>query len=148
MALLNYTTSISAAKTISEMQSALAKAGASAVAVQYSDGSPRGLTFQLPTPHGPQLFTLPVDVPAVQNVLCKQPGSGGISKAKFQSIEHAERVAWRISKSWVEAQLALVQVQMATLDQVMLPYLHVDGGKTLYAAYREDRDALALTTGH
>ena len=146
MALLNYTTTIAASKTIGEMQEALAKAGANSIAVHYSDGSPTGLTFSLRTKYGPQLFTLPVDVPAVQKVLGKQrPAS--MSQAKFYSLAHAERVAWRISKTWLESQMALVSVQMATIDQVMLPYMHVGPDQTLYAAYQDKQDVLALTEG-
>ena len=51
--------------------------------------------------------------------------------------EQAAKVAWRIAKDWLEAQSALIDAQLATLDEVMLPYL-IDGnsGKTLYAAWR------------
>lgn len=144
--LLNYTTTIPAAKTISEMQTLLAKAGADSIAIHYVEGSASGLTFSLRTKYGPQLFTLPVDIPAVQEVLAKQrPAS--MAKAKFYSVEHAERVAWRVSKAWLEAQLALVSVQMATMDQVMLPYLHVQPNLTMYAAYQEQQDVLELTDG-
>lgn len=144
--LLNYTTTIPAAKTISEMQTLLAKAGADSIAIHYVEGSASGLTFSLCTKYGPQLFTLPVDVPAVQKVLSKQR-QASMTKAKFNSVEHAERVAWRISKAWLEAQLALVSVQMATIDQVMLPYLHVGPDKTMWAAYQDQQDVLALTAG-
>lgn len=147
MALLNYTTTIPAAKTIGEMQDALAKAGANSIAIHYTDGSPTGLTFSLRTKYGPQLFTLPVDVLAVQSVLRKQRSAGGMSRVKFESTLHAERVAWRISKTWLEGQLALVSVQMATIDQVMLPYMHVGPDQTLYAAYQDQQDVLQLTTG-
>ena len=146
MALLNYTTTIPAAKTISEMQTLLAKAGADSIAVHYTVGSASGLTFSLRTKYGPQLFTLPVDVPAVQRVLAKQKPAS-MSQAKFYSPEHAERVAWRISRTWLEGQLALVSVQMATIDQVMLPYMHVGPDQTLYAAYQDRQDVLALTMG-
>lgn len=145
--LLNYTTTIPAAKTINEMQTLLAKAGADSIAVHYTEGSASGLTFSLRTKYGPQLFTLPVDAPAVQKVLAKQKPSGRISLAKFRSPEHAERVAWRISKTWLEAQLALVSVQMATIDQVMLPYMHVGPDKTFYAAYLDRQDVLEITDG-
>lgn len=55
----------------------------------------------------------------------------------------AANVAWRVVKDWLEANLALIAAQMATLDEVMLPYLHVDEGRTLWQAYRE-RESLAL----
>lgn len=113
----------------------------------YTDSYASGLTFNLTTKYGPQLFTLPVDIAAVQAVLMRQRTTGGMSLAKLRSWEQAERVAWRVALAWLEAQLALVKVQMATIDQVMLPYLHVGPDKTLYAAYQDQQDVLALTAG-
>ena len=60
--------------------------------------------------------------------------------------DHAERVAWRVISEWITAQMTLVATRMATLDQVMLPYLVVDGEKSLYATYR-DQQLLQLTGG-
>jgi hypothetical protein len=62
------------------------------------------------------------------------------------SREHATRVAWRVVEDWLEAQLALIAAQMATVDEVMLRYLHVDEHRTLWQAYREGERA-ALTAG-
>ncbi len=140
---LNYTTAIPAHQSVAECQSILAAAGAASVAVHYHSGQPSGLSFQLKTPHGPRNFTLPVDVAAMQAVLARARKDGAFeslhaSYAKLQgyvSREHAGRVAWRVAKDWLEANLALIAAQMATIDQVMLPYLHVDGDKTLWQAY-------------
>lgn len=140
MPVLNYTTSVPAARTIGEMQALLAKHGAAAVAVRYTDGEPTGLTFTLPTPHGMRHFTLPVDVDAIQRLLRHQEARGAFRSSRkapgtFSSPEHSARVAWRVAKDWLEAQLTLVEAQMVKLDQVMLPYLHVDGELTLYEAF-------------
>ena len=153
MGTLNYTTTVTVAKSLTEMQTMLAEHGASAVSVLYAQRKPAGLTFALPTPHGDRHFTLPVDVDAVHRLLVEQDKSKKLAAAShrkrgyYSTPEQAERVAWRIAKDWLEAQLAIVEAQMASLDQVMLPYLHVDGAKTLYAAYREREAALEITTG-
>ena len=141
MAVLNYTTTIAAAKTIGEMQAMLAQAGAARVGVEYHDGSASGMSFLLSTPHGERAFTLPVDVDAMERLLAKQ--RKGNNRVKADRAQ-AERVAWRVMKDWLAAQLALVETQMAALDQVMLPYLHTDDGRTLYAAYK-DHEVLGLT---
>lgn len=141
MPTLNYTTTVNAAKTVGEVQQILAKHGASAVATRYNAGKAVGLTFELTTPHGARHFSLPVDVPAMYRLL-----DGQNISAKYRTREHAEKVAWRVVKDWLAAQLALVDAKMATLDQVLLPYLHVDGEKTLYQAYAEREAALELTT--
>jgi hypothetical protein len=144
VAVLNYTTTIAASKTIGEMQIMLAKAGAARIAVEYEGASAIGMAFQLRTPHGDRSFSLPVDVEAMQQLLTKQ--RRGNSRVK-DSIEQAERVAWRVMKDWLAAQLALVETKMAGLDQVMLPYLHVDGERTLYAAYKEREDVAMIESG-
>jgi molybdopterin-guanine dinucleotide biosynthesis protein A len=134
MPTLNYTTTVPVSRTLSEIQAMLVKHGADAVVSRYSAGEIVGLSFTLPTPHGQRAFTLPVDVPAVHRVLVKQLGSD----RKGSSEEQAARVAWRVLKDWLAAQLAIIEAQMATLDQVMLPYLHVDGELTMYEAFREN----------
>lgn len=145
--LLNYTTSIAAARTINEMQAMLGRAGARRVMIEYADAKPAALAFSLPTAHGERLYTLPCDVAAVERVLLAQEASGLLRGMKGRvTPEQAERVAWRVLKDWLEAQLALVRTQMATVDQVMLPYLHVDADRTLYQAWTED-EARALLAG-
>lgn len=147
MAVLNYTTQIAATKTVGEMQTLLAQAGASRISVDYDDGAPSALSFMLVTPHGPRYFTLPVNVDAMHRLLEAEDKAGRIrsgAKATRSSRPQAERVAWRVMKDWLAAQLALVATEMVGLDQVMLPYLHVDDtGRTLYGAYKE-REAVAM----
>jgi hypothetical protein len=148
MAVLNYTTSISASKTVGEMQAALAQAGAGRISVDYDDASPCALSFMLATPHGARHFTLPVNVDAMHRLLVAEDKAGRIrsgSKATRSSREQAERVAWRVMKDWLLAQLALVATEMAGLDQVMLPYLQIDdAGRTLYASYKERETTATL----
>jgi hypothetical protein len=140
--LLNYTTTVAAARSISEMQTMLARHGAAAVATRYADGEPSGLSFTLETPLGQRAFTLPVNVNGVLSVLRADPKVRRAG-SRYLTPEHAARVAWRVAKDWLEAQLAIIDANMATLDQVMLPYLHVEGERTLYEAYVE-REMLAL----
>jgi hypothetical protein len=108
---------------------------------EHAGRPPRGarLTGTLAGPGGGRAFSLPVNVDGVHQVLIEQHRTGKIkshvSKAAVTSPEQAARVAWRVLKDWVEAQLAITEASMATLEQVMLPYLRVDGEVTLYEAY-------------
>jgi|HubBroStandDraft_3_1064219.scaffolds.fasta_scaffold219861_3 hypothetical protein len=138
---LNYTTTIRAEKTANECLELLGAHGASAVAITYDDKQPSGISFLLATPHGPREFRLPVNVGGMHKSLLKAR-----VPARYNSTEQARRVAWRVAKDWLEAQLAIVEAQMATLDEAFLPYLQVESGQTLYEAYRE-REALALEAG-
>lgn len=147
---LNYTTAIPVAKTVGEVQHLLAAAGADAVMVRYTERQPTAVSFALRTPHGDRQFTLPINVDGVHRLLVERHRSGRIKahvgKGLIASPEHAARVAWRVAKDWLEAQLAIIDAQMATLDQVMLPYLQVEGDLTLYEVYRQ-HEARALPAG-
>ena len=152
MSVLNYTTKIAASKTVGEIQAMLAKHGASRIATDYHDGGPSGLTFSLATAYGPRVFSLPVNDTAMHRLLNGEQGAGKLRSSKVSvavltSREHAERVAWRVMKDWLEAQLAIVQTEMVAIDQVLLPYLHVDNDRTMYAAYVEREGALAIEGG-
>lgn len=137
---LNYTTKINVHKTVAEVQKLLADHGAAQVGIAYTDGSPTGVSFTLETPHGARLFTLPVRVESMQALLITKDRKGELrtgSKADRTSTAQAERVAWRVIKDWLAAQLALVETEMAQLDEVMLPYLRTDNSSTLYESYRD-----------
>jgi hypothetical protein len=128
MPILNYTTSVAASRSIGQIQSLLVKAGARAIMSEYGDdGTSTGLSFAIETPYGLRHFSLPVNADKVEAVLRRQRVT-----PKFQGREHAERVAWRILKDWLEAQLAIIQTEMVTLDQVMLPYMRAQDGLTVY----------------
>jgi hypothetical protein len=145
MPLLNYTTKVPAATTISQIHALLVKGGARQVTTHYEmDSSACGIGFVTTTPLGERYFRLPVDVAAVETVLVRQ--GAGRRGPDFVTRKHAERVAWRIIKDWLEAQLALLETEMATLDCVMLPYMLSDEGRTFYELYVDRQLALPERT--
>lgn len=134
---LNYTTVIPSTSTAAECIALLAEAGAHGATMTFTEGRPTGLSFRLDTAGGRKDFILPVDGPAMQTVIRKALGHDRphVSRSRLDqmmTIGHAWDVAWRVVRDWLEAQLALIAAQMATLDQVMLPYLEVAEGETLY----------------
>lgn len=132
MGLLNYTTSISAQKTVGEIQSKLAKAGAHQILHEYDGfGNVSALSFRINTKFGNMAFRLPANISAVEKILGTQYRSGKISR-KYIEVEQATRVGWRILKDWVEAQLALIETGMVTVEQVFLPYAQDETGQTYY----------------
>lgn len=128
---LNYTTKVPVVRTVGEVTGLLAAHGASLIATMYEDARPVGLTFTIPVPGGEEVFRLPVLVDGVHKLLRETSPKA--------PREQAERVAWRQIKGWVEAQVAIIESGMATLEQVMLPYLQVDqAGTTLYEAFVQE----------
>lgn len=129
MPLLNYTTTISETKTIGEAQSLLAKAGATAILSEYdAAGNIASLSFKMRLNDGEAGFRLPVEPEKVLLVLKSQRNVA----PKYRSIAQARRIAWRIIKDWLEAQLAIIETQMVRPEQVFLPYAITSDGRTLY----------------
>lgn len=134
MAILNYTTQISSEKTVTEIQRTLARAGTSAILTEYdSHGILCAISFRINVPSGLMSFRLPANV---DNVLeCLKRESKVPTRLKVK--EQASRVAWRILKDWIEAQMAIVEADCAVLEQVFLPYAQTDQGKTVYEQIKD-----------
>ena len=146
MPLKNYTTSNAVEKTMGEIQAMLARAGARRITVDYdAKREPSGVEFSVDTQHGERFFMLPARIEAIHATLKRQNGSGSIP-LRYASREQAARVGWRIVRDWLDAQLAIIESEMVTIDEVMLPYLLVDGEKSVYQLY-ERRGLTALPSG-
>lgn len=148
---LNYSTNVPVDRTLAEIQALLGRSGAAAVATTYADGTPTGVQFVLRLAGTEHAYMLPVDVDAMHRTLQAAERRGdfrGSRKAAgtFSSPAHARRVAWRVVKDWLEAQLALTSAGQARLEQVMLPYLRVDRDRSLFDAWSESSTA-ALERG-
>ena len=142
MPLLNYTTTIAPQKTVMEIQQALAKAGASSIMADYDiDGNVVALSFRLKTEGQDIAFKLPTAWQPVLETLKRQ----NVSRT-LQTPEQALRVAWRITKHWVDAQLAIIETRMVTTAQVFLPYAITKDGSTVYE-YIANNTGLLLNSG-
>lgn len=129
MPLLNYTTKVNVFNTLGEIQAQLVKHGAKKIMQDYDEaGRITALAFMIDTPLGPRGVRLPANAEAVHAVLLQQ-------KVKCDR-DQAERVAWRIIKDWVEAQMAILESEMVQMDEIFLPYMIDRSGKTLFQKYQ------------
>jgi hypothetical protein len=133
MTILNYTTTISAEKTAGEIQAKLAKAKAQAVLCEYGpDGVMSSMSFRIDTSHGVIAFRLPANIAGVLNALKRDKRVPQRLKTKQQ----AANVAWRVLKDWIEAQLAIVEAEMAEMSEVFLPYAQTQAGITVFQTFQ------------
>jgi hypothetical protein len=128
MPILNYTTTIDSLKTIGEIQSILVKHGATNISIDFANQIPVALTFLIELNGEFINFRLPNNAQGVYNALCKEEK---VPK-RFKTLEQAQKVAWRILKDWIEAQMAIIEAGLATLPQVFLPYAVIGNGQSLY----------------
>ena len=138
MAIKNYTTDIPVNKTVSEIHLMLADHGAKRILFDYgADSKVTAISFTIETPTGEQAVRLPANVERVREVL-RQQKNNPRNRNRSQiddSRDQAERVAWRIVKDWLAAQLAILETKMVDVQQVFLPYFLNRQGQTLYEVY-------------
>ena len=143
MALLNYTTTVEAYKTVSEIEQMLVKHGAKSIMKQFDDGMITSLSFLINTGINDIPIKLPIRVDDVLQVLIEQKKmhpKAGIKATKDQ----ANRVAWRILKDWIEVQMALLDIGMVQFEEIFLSYIETAGGKTIYEKLEEKHFLLEL----
>lgn len=128
MSILNYTTKIEPNKSAAEIQELLGKKGVNHVSIQYVSGEPAAIFFSIDINKSPVNFRLPSNWEGVLSVLRKNPGKKRITIDSNQ----AKRVAWRIIKDWVEAQLAIIESGQADIGEVFMPYAINANGMTLW----------------
>lgn len=141
MPILNYTTKIDPFKTIAEIQACLVKHGAKNISIDFDGQLPSALTFLADINGDFVSFRLPSNHSGVLRAMKKDREV----PPRYQTEDQARRVAWRITKDWVEAQMAIVQAELATLPEVFLPYVVMPSGQTLFSAVNER--GLKLLTG-
>jgi hypothetical protein len=113
-------------KSIGEIQGILVSHGAEHILMDYKNGEPVGLSFMVNTQFGVMPFKLPANIERVHAVLNKQRIRTNVPR------DMAVRVAWRILKDWVRAQMAILETDMVSIEQIFLPYMQNGSGKILF----------------
>lgn len=135
------TTQIEAEKTSSEIIAILGKSGATHIVSQYDGGKIIGLSFFIEYNEHKLHFKLPVRYEPVLAIMKKDKHT----PKRLCNEEQAKRVAWRQIKRWIEAQMALVEVNMVDIKEIFMPYLVVKNNISLYEDFIGKR--LALPSG-
>ena len=137
----NYTTDISADRSILEIEKFLTLFGAKAIIKEYTpDGRVHSLMFKLID----DAFKLPANVNGVKEILYKSSRSAHSGDGAKRREERACRVAWRIIKDWIHAQLSLIASGQAQPREIFFPYMF-DGKRTLFQKYESDKLLTAKT---
>lgn len=128
MPIKNYTTKISAAQTVGEIQEMLAMHGAKRVMLEYGEhGKVMSIVFCLDCFGDIRGFRLEPKTAGVMSVMAKD-------RVKCDE-QQAERIAWRNIKDWIAAQAALIETEQAAMEQLFLPMMLADRNdatRTLY----------------
>lgn len=135
------TTKIGPQKTVGEIQEVLGRYGASAIRTDYGNGEVIGVSFTVLINHDQIPFRLPCRWSMVLETLMGrirgERSEEYLEKKREEYTPQAKRIAWRQILRWVEAQLALVETGMVKMQEVFIPYMLMDKGKTLYEKLEE-----------
>ena len=141
MPIKNYTTTKDAFESVGEIQAMLARRGAQRLMIEYGpDQRVVSVSFTISTPGGIQALRLPSNVDATLEVLRRQKKTNSKVIATY---DQAERVSWRILRDWLDAQLAILETEMVTIDQVLLPYFINRSGQSVYELYNSGQLMIA-----
>lgn len=138
MAILNYTTQIDSHKTIGEIQKILAAKHANGFLINYYEGEPDSLIFTMLVKDQNVSFKLPSNWRKVLTVMNRDKKIPG----RLKTNEQAKKVAWRIVKDWIEAQMALIETEMVEPFQIFLPYSVMNDGRTLFEKFIDNPNRL------
>lgn len=144
-AILNYTTTIEAVKTVGEIEAILASHGAKTVLKEY-DGESQiaALSFRVDSSHGELEIRIPIKIEAIMKILHKRYLSGKVTR-RYTERPQAVRIAWRIAKDWLEVQMAMLETEQAEIGEIFLAHLLTPSGQTFFQAITE-RNLLPVGT--
>ncbi len=152
MPILIYTIDVPAEKSVAQIIALLSRKQAESITQDFfADGRVKAISFRMKVGIAQVHFALPANIEGVHGVLRKQaPYSNYKQCSQDQYFRkqrlQAEKIAWRIVKDWVEAQMAMIESGQAEVAQVFLPYAQQGDGRTMYELFIEGHQR-QLTSG-
>ena len=132
----NYTSSVPASRTISLIELELVKIGVTHIEKSYDMGEANGIIFSI-TMGKKFSFKLPAKILEAYDIIKLIPE---YKNKKVEWLEaQARRTAWKIILNWVEAQVAMIQLNQAEAMQIFMPYIYDSkSGQTFYEKIRDN----------
>lgn len=126
--LMNYTTSIPAFKSIGEIQEFLINFGAQNIIIDSENKKVKAIKFTYRIGDMILPFKVPADVDETAETLWNEYLSSKhrMRKTKADFYDEAERVAWRIARDWVHAQLSLLTIKSKYFMHIFAGFLVTD----------------------
>ena len=129
-------TEIEASKTAGQISQMLIAAGARSIQMDFdAEGRLTGMHFILFVDGVPHAFRMPARIDPVFEILNGRRKSYDRVANKEKDREAAQRIGWRQLYRWTEVQLAFAQSGMASIHEVLLPYLVDRSGQTVFEVF-------------
>ena len=134
----NYTSSVPAETSITNIKRKLVAAGAKNFHEYYENGLVIEIMFTIPVDGNDRAFKLPARVNQVYNKLLNSYRSLNNEKRKT-ALAQANRTAWKNMHDWVDLQMTLIELGQTTITEVMFAHMYsISKGKTLFEISAEN----------
>lgn len=140
MNIKNYTSSVSADKSILDIERILIAMGARNIAKEYDRfGKVDAISFSIPRGEGIVPFKLPAKRDAIKKLFMQKYRRHSKSQVE-QCAAQADRTAWKNMKEWVELQATMIELEQVEFMEVFMPYIYnMQQGKTIYELAKENQ---------
>ncbi|MBF6606985.1 MAG: hypothetical protein IVW53_15570 [Chloroflexi bacterium] len=134
--LKNYRSQASETSIFEAIRKALATHKARRITFDSDDeGQAIGIEFSVVVQGTTLAFRLPVRLDNAAKLVKQSYVSLGRGISKDALRDQAYRTAWANIRDWIEAQCALIDIGMVRTEEVFLPYLLNQEGKTYFEAF-------------
>ena len=146
--LKNYTSKITANRSIAHIEMKLAGHGAQKIMKEYTlEGKILSLTFSIKFNGSDLPFKLPSRVKQCKEILYQQ-----IRRPRQDTLkrldEQAERTAWKILSDWVDIQMSMIDLAQVEFTEVFLPYAYdPEKNRTLFETMKANDFKKLLPAG-
>lgn len=125
MNIKNYTSSVSADQSITQIERVLVKMGARNIAKEYDGfGKVDAILFSIPRGESVVPIKLPARRAAIKKVLLSQYKRTPSKVQEENATQQADRTAWRNVKDWVEIQATMIELDQVEILEVFMPYIY------------------------
>jgi hypothetical protein len=134
-------TEVEASRTASQISALLIQAGARSIQMDFdAQGAIVGMRFVLMVGGIPHPFKMPARIDPVFEILqARRRTPHDRLQNESRDREAAARIGWRQLFRWTEVQIAFAASGMASVHEVLLPYLVEQGGRTVFEVFEETR---------
>jgi hypothetical protein len=139
--LKNYTSKATEQAIFEAIRTTLAAHKAKRIVFDYDDaGRATGIEFQLLLGKMPYTFKLPARFEQAEQLVAAARKAAHKSAGPGERLtDQAYRTTWAVIRDWVDAQMALIDIGAARIEEVFLPYLLIGPGQTMFEAFAEQR---------
>lgn len=134
----NYTSSVPAERSISNIELFLVDIGATNISKEYKEGKVDSVSFAIKNGEGIIPFKLPAKRDAIRKLFLNQGRRKTPLQVK-QCDDQAERTAWKNVMEWVQLQATMIKLGQVEMLEVFLPYMYdFESQKTLFERAKDN----------